>query len=179
MAKVGDKYVIEIDSVLTTKKGTLYVIKGFKSLVFDEYGLEKLEKYNNDKDISHQGEKAWRLADTLFSIAKNYDLATAFPEEWRNGGYSAIVALPYDVALKKWEDYLYPPNRDIVVRVGDEMVHKICDEVGIYTGFVNYKYQILLRNGTMANDTEPVHWKKTGRHFDLDKILGEIGNDKV
>ena len=44
MAKVGDKFVIEIDSVMTNKNGKLYGIKGFKSLVFDEHGLDKLER---------------------------------------------------------------------------------------------------------------------------------------
>ena len=47
--KPGDKFVIEIDSVMTSKKGTLYGIKGFKSLVFDEYGLSQLEKAYSDK----------------------------------------------------------------------------------------------------------------------------------
>lgn len=42
--KVGDKFVIEIDSVMTNKKGRLYGIKGFKSCVFDDYGLEQLDK---------------------------------------------------------------------------------------------------------------------------------------
>ena len=43
MAKIGDKYVIEIDSHMTRKGGDLYGIKGFRSLVFDENGLRKLE----------------------------------------------------------------------------------------------------------------------------------------
>lgn len=42
--KIGDKFVIEIDSVMTNKKRTLYGIKGVKSLVFDDYGLEQLER---------------------------------------------------------------------------------------------------------------------------------------
>ena len=44
MTKIGDEFIIEIDSVMTNKKGTLYGIKGFKSLVFDDYGLEQLQK---------------------------------------------------------------------------------------------------------------------------------------
>ena len=42
--KTGDKFVIEIDSVMTNKNGTLYGIKGFKALVFDDFGLEQLER---------------------------------------------------------------------------------------------------------------------------------------
>ena len=46
MANAGDKFVIEIDSVFAGKKGALlYRVKGFNSLVFDDYGLEKLTAY--------------------------------------------------------------------------------------------------------------------------------------
>jgi len=44
MAKAGDKFIIEIDSVMTNKNGTLYGVKGFSSLVFDEEGLNRLKK---------------------------------------------------------------------------------------------------------------------------------------
>lgn len=41
--KVGDKYLIEIGEILTDKEGNeLAKIKGFNSLVFDQYGLDKL-----------------------------------------------------------------------------------------------------------------------------------------
>lgn len=51
MAKVGDKFIIEIGEVF---KGAwtdnvyvenLYRVKGFNSLVFDDNGLNRLEKY--------------------------------------------------------------------------------------------------------------------------------------
>lgn len=58
MAKVGDKFIIEIGEVFTAKgtymaygceeneyEENLYRIKGFNSLVFDDDGLSKLEKY--------------------------------------------------------------------------------------------------------------------------------------
>lgn len=54
--KVGDKFVIEIDSVMTNKKGNLYGIKGFKSLVFDDYGLEQLERIPDDDDCIKVGD---------------------------------------------------------------------------------------------------------------------------
>ena len=58
MAKVGDKFIIEIGEVFTAKgtymaygceeneyEESLYRVKGFNSLVFDDNGLNKLEKY--------------------------------------------------------------------------------------------------------------------------------------
>lgn len=44
---VGDKFIIEIDKLLegSTDDTALYHIKGFNSLVFDAYGLDKLKPY--------------------------------------------------------------------------------------------------------------------------------------
>ena len=59
--KTGDKFVIEIDSVMTNKKGNLYGIKGFKTLTFGDYGLEQLERI--------PGENKFRVGDEISSIA--------------------------------------------------------------------------------------------------------------
>lgn len=40
----GDKFLIEIEDNVLMEHGVLYKIKGFNALVFDEYGLDKLEK---------------------------------------------------------------------------------------------------------------------------------------
>lgn len=46
-AKVGDKFIIEVDSVYKdTNNNELYKIKGFNSLVFDSNGIDKLVDYN-------------------------------------------------------------------------------------------------------------------------------------
>lgn len=45
---IGDKYIIEIDSHMTNKKGDLYGVKGFRSLVFDQNGIEKLTPYDEE-----------------------------------------------------------------------------------------------------------------------------------
>lgn len=46
--KVGDRFIIEIDSSYVSEvgktPGVLYKMKGFNSLVFDEAGLSKLQK---------------------------------------------------------------------------------------------------------------------------------------
>lgn len=45
--KVGDEFIIEIDSVMESKKVTLYGIKGFNALVFDTFGLDHLVKHKD------------------------------------------------------------------------------------------------------------------------------------
>lgn len=51
MYKKGDKFVIEIDDIMTgCDSKILYRIKGFNSLVFDDYGLEQIGKLVNGVD---------------------------------------------------------------------------------------------------------------------------------
>lgn len=70
--KIGDKFIIEIDSVMTNKNGTLYGIKEFKSLVFDDYGLEQLEKLEKTKE-----DCCFKIGDIVVNRYKNRALVTA------------------------------------------------------------------------------------------------------
>lgn len=64
--KTGDKFVIEIDSVMTNKKGNLYGIKGFKVLVFDDYGLEQLEKVPSKDEVPSKDD-CLKVGDVVFN----------------------------------------------------------------------------------------------------------------
>lgn len=88
MAKVGDKYIIEIDGTFakTTNHGCekLYRIKGFKSLVFDENGLDKLEKYNEDtSDVIELMKKEYQrgLDDAWECVKKIMRMGSAKQED--------------------------------------------------------------------------------------------------
>lgn len=51
MAKVGDKFIIEIGSSYWHPQiGNRYLIKGFNTLCFDDNGLDKLEPYKPYKE---------------------------------------------------------------------------------------------------------------------------------
>lgn len=51
-ANVGDKYIIEIEDIVSSEKfGTLYKAKNFRTLVFDDIGLSKLEKMDNESAL--------------------------------------------------------------------------------------------------------------------------------
>ena len=56
---VGDKFVLQIGEVFVGQYGnTLYRMKGFNSLVFDEYGLDKLKETSSaEKLIEEYAEK--------------------------------------------------------------------------------------------------------------------------
>lgn len=49
--KAGDKFIIEVGEILKAKNETriLYRIKGYRTLVFDKPGLDRLEKYNPEE----------------------------------------------------------------------------------------------------------------------------------
>lgn len=47
IANIGDKFVIEIDQIFENADKTLYRVKGFNTLVFDEAGLLKLARLHD------------------------------------------------------------------------------------------------------------------------------------
>lgn len=49
MYKEGDKFEIEIEKVLEHENTCLYRIRGFHSLIFDNYGLNRLKKIDAPK----------------------------------------------------------------------------------------------------------------------------------
>lgn len=71
--KIGDKFVIEIDSVMTNKKGNLYGIKGFKALVFDDYGLEQLEQMQDEDDCIKVGDVVVNDSTGSYAIVTRVD----------------------------------------------------------------------------------------------------------
>lgn len=52
MAKKGDKYIMEIADCYDTVNGKIYRIKGFNTLMFDQYGLDKLKSPKDTELIS-------------------------------------------------------------------------------------------------------------------------------
>ena len=53
--KPGEKYIIEIESVSKMPKGDIAFIKGFKTLVFDSYGLAQLRRAEEISDAYKRG----------------------------------------------------------------------------------------------------------------------------
>ena len=76
MMEIGDKFIIEIAEILKqpqfpgdpVEPPALYRIKGFGTLVFDEYGLSKLKKYseNEKKDLIQIGDEVTGDGYTFF-----------------------------------------------------------------------------------------------------------------
>ena len=79
---MGKKYVIELEDVpfvndLTLLNERLYRVKGFKSLVFDENGLEKLTPID---DVLREAERKGQNEAWEFIRLSDEDLKEIFPE---------------------------------------------------------------------------------------------------
>jgi len=65
LAETGDKFIIEIGDKFANENGeTLYRIKGFKSLVFDENGIGKLTPHKKEKEFNIQVGDQFKLNNT-------------------------------------------------------------------------------------------------------------------
>lgn len=111
--KVGDKFIVEIDEVFKGRttygkddqgryehNERLYRMKGFNSLVFDENGLSKLEKYEEspfaqeDCDRARQEGYEQGLHDTWEAARKIGDADRKLDKKFRNylvGSKSGLV----------------------------------------------------------------------------------------
>ena len=179
------KYIIEIDDEPFIRyecfpgEEKLYIAKGFKSLVFDENGLEKLTPYEDHAD---EAEKAWALARWAFSEADNDDLEKAFPHEWNNGGFRAIMSLSYDEAREKYELWQKKQKTaDDEIKVGDEVriktdPSKICIITNVTKVDDRRHYSCMKLDGLVDWFSSARNFEKTGRHFpEVAELLKKIG----
>ena len=69
--EIGDKFVIEIGNVIVTDNVTnekLYQIKGFNTLVFNEYELAKLENQRNESYKIEVGDEVTCFGDNMIVL---------------------------------------------------------------------------------------------------------------
>ena len=121
--------------------------------------------------------EAWECAKKLFSPMADFDIEKAFPIEWNNGGFNALMNLQPQEAIEKLKAYEEKQKADDEIKVGDEVKHKsnsatwtaVCIQIDGDGRHMN------LMGHTGAVGYYPVDdFKKTGRHFDIDKILEEM-----
>lgn len=118
MANIGDKFIITIgDKAENEQSGeTLYRIKGFKSLVFDENGIEKLEKYeghNVEAPTREPKRKFIRIITTYYPddliCYKEYKGKPYFSIEYQENGETFVGYGTYnpDVLSSDLRDYFF------------------------------------------------------------------------
>lgn len=142
MAEVGDKYIIEIAQVLNADMSHLYKdslgkvpkklyrVFGFNSLVFDEQGLEKLDKINTgveqyyyEEGYKKGSEAAWEFAKTI--INRDYHVNRA---AFGTGSYDYLFSRPYS-EIKDLEEHFDETKREIEDKQ-KKKINTLIDEIG-------------------------------------------------
>lgn len=187
MYEVGDKFIIEIDKIYanTTNHGCekVYRIKGFNSLVFDEYGLDKLEKYDCNKEFTsgksdgmemcekyyQQGlNDAWEAAKKISNFDLIENLNECFGTNFVAKVYENYTAAE---AISKIKDYEEQKKTKKDIKVGDEVINKDRKGIVIDTfslNFDNNKEQfVVVLFGAHVSSLCLKEVEKTGKHFDI------------
>lgn len=190
--KVHDKYVIEIEEMIYgcekpsagDPQDVIHQyarIKGFNTLFFDQHVLDKLVPLEHELEVIKAEElkkvyddglhDAWKAAKKLFSDWSESEIARAFPDEWNEGGFKALMRLDPQIAIDRMKCAAVCPTDNL--RIGDEV--KFITVGGEFVRGVVIKrdpasgeYTILGGNGSTYYCFEA---EKTGRHFDQVKEM--------
>ena len=144
-------------------------------------GKKAFDLLDAERDSEYQRglDDAWGCARKLFSSMADSDIEKAFPIEWNNGGFKALMNLQPQEAIERLKAY-EEQKADDEIKVGDEVISlKANGEViedmppWIVTYETKYSYQGFEAGGMFhRNPKDSV--RKTGRHFDIEAILKEM-----
>lgn len=189
--KVGNKFIIEIEEAVnvSANQNTLYKIKGFNSLVFDNNGLNKLKslescfvpKSRSSQEIYNEGmNEAWKLAKTIIGCSdKTYFTEDMLDEMFDTHNTVRIMSMHSPQELKEKIEKYEKEN----IKVGDIVRYKSIQEK--YTNVVvvaiikskDPRYDDTLHcvrsDGTIMSNAKN-GFEKTGRHIDITEILKQI-----
>ena len=137
-----------------------------------EYGLDESDMR---EAVSYQKglDDAWAAARKLFSSMADSDIEKVFPTEWNNGGFNALMNLQPQEAIAKLKAYEEKQKADDEIKVGDEVIYNEHKFIVFATETEKYYASLFDVNGRHAS-ADHREFKKTGRHFDIDKILEEM-----
>lgn len=183
--KVGDKFIIEIDEEFCNGNygvKRLYKAKGFNSLVFDENGLDKLQKLNPKLKI-----------EDIDDMLAEHDLKKEAYEKGLNDAWVLMGRLAFQITkdiceqifgYKEFEDVLdhFSPQQALAkieayekshqIQVGDVVETEKCNGV-VIDQYADDRYYILTENGCIE-DWCYAQMAKTGKHIDIEHLLEQI-----
>ena len=119
-------------------------------------------------------EDAWEAAKKLFSSMADSDIEKAFPIEWNNGGFKALMNLQPQEAIAKLK--AYEDKQKDRIEVGDEVEW---DGDKYVVTYLNYDietseitdYDLLAYDGSVVDHVKKCTFTKTGKHYDIASIL--------
>ena len=186
---VGDKFIIEIETVVKDEEvpfglPVLYRIKGFNALVFDEFGLDKLQKYEEEKyppselfEFRQEAfnavmQEAWELAKLIVNEVCDggippKDIEKMFNCNNYNNVFSSFTPQETKAIIEAWQE-----KKNI--KVGDVVEYD--DISGVVLDFCSEdKFHVLTENGCVET------WcfecvAKTDKHFNIPIIISQLGS---
>lgn len=197
---VGDKFVIEIAEIFRNNEddiiheAELYRIQGFNTLVFDDYGLDKLQKINPKlkiEDIDDMlAEHDLKKESYEKGLTDAWELARKIALYEENGGYSSeyiinafgiqshqkvLMTFNPQEALAKIEAY---EKKKAEIKVGDVVttINGECEYLVTNIQLPNTLHVVNSRNGYTQQMRIDVT-KKTGKHIDIESLLEQIRED--
>ena len=184
--KVGDKFIVEIKEVMDSDNGTLYR-SNFSTLVFDDYGLDKLQKYDKYAENLERNHEVLKIFEEKYNKGLNdaWDLARKLELNECDGGFSndtiskAFGCTVYDTfrlftpkqAIAKIE--AYDENKEI--KVGDVVFNAREDvkAVIIDSSVAKGAWQVYTEDCCVELWKE-CEFKKIGRTVDIEHLLEQI-----
>ena len=180
------KYIIEIKPEYEDSfKGLMILGAKDSNLFVDTLAVEDLEELNSDYINEHFGdlqdtayqrglEDAWEAARKLFSSMADSDIEKAFPTEWNNGGFHALINLQPQEAIAKLKAYEEKQKAEDKIKVGDE-VDWSGDKFIVTRIFQPYdkaeECDGVDMDGCTYHDVIMSDLTKTGRHVDITDML--------
>lgn len=189
MASIGDKFIIEIEDVYNSeliqgKSKTLYRIKNFNSLVFDDVGLSKLTQYNFVNRQEYEEilkEEYTKGLNDAWNAVKDIDKMSSedIKEVFELEEYEMWLIHKHFTAtevIEKIKDYEQQKQQNKKIYIGDEVIAEGCKFI------VTEIHENSIGGIDFDGDIftyEPNRCTKTGEHSDkLIKILRELKNDE-
>ena len=141
--------------------------------------IAELEELNSDYINEHYGElqdeayqrgleEAWETARKLFSSMADSDIEKAFPIEWNNGGFKALMNLQPQEAIAKLK--AYEDKHSYRIEVGDEVISDTGNKFTV-TAFTNSDTVCGFSERGLGCFNTIGKLKKTGKHYDIASIL--------
>lgn len=175
------KYIIELEdepmiaNSYHQKVDELWKAKGFNSLVFDKYGLNKLTPYT-EPDRKAIEDKVWNFASDCFWSMTQEEIDQCY-DGWFPKSYQEAKS-KYDLWAKSKEE----------IHVGDELeqITASGNPVGlkcVVTKIVDDEIlKGIAQTGEVVTCSSQIKrwWRKTGRHFDeVEKLLERMREEFI
>ena len=175
------KYIIEINPEYEDSfKGLMILGAKDSNLFVDALATENLEELNSDYINEHFGdlqdtayqrglEDAWEAARKIIEMTSPpyWEVFNEYKEDL----FGKITATE---AIEKLKAYEEKQKADEDVKRGDILRNKTNGLTYIVTLASDYGYVLLGNDGNCATTCITNTFEKTGKHFDIDKILDEM-----